>query len=185
MPELPSQRQERFCQHAAAGMTNDAAYTSAGYKPNRGNAARLKAKERIRNRIAEIQGETSKQIQAVTVRQATITRQYLIDALIENIEKSLARQPVPVGAEMTPMYVYRGEVANNAIKMAGSEVNLFKDRVEVTSKMDFSDLSDDELLQRLRDETDALIRERAERAAKNGEALQLERKARANSCDEG
>jgi hypothetical protein len=67
-------------------------------------------------------------IQAVLVKQATITKQYLVDALIENIEKSLARQPVPVGAEMTPMYVYRGEVANNAIKMAGSEV--IKERPE-------------------------------------------------------
>jgi hypothetical protein len=28
--------------------------------------------------------------------------------------------------------VYRGDVANTVIKKAGSEVNLFKDRVEVT-----------------------------------------------------
>jgi phage terminase small subunit len=184
MPELPSQRQERFCLHAATGMTAEQAYVAAGYKPNRGNPSRLKGRDSIRQRIAEIQREISSKMQQVVVQHAVITRQYLVDALLENIEKSLGRQPVPVGAEMTPMYVYRGEVANNAIKMAGSEVNLFKDRVEVTSKMDFSDLSDDELLQRLRDETDALIRERAERAAENGEALLLERKARAKGDHE-
>jgi hypothetical protein len=68
--------------------------------------------------------------------------------------------------------------------MAGLEVGLFKDKAEVTHRMDFDDLSDDELLMRLRDETDALIRERAERAAENSAALLLERKARANGDDD-
>jgi hypothetical protein len=50
--------------------------------------------------------------------------------------------------------------------------------------MDFSDLSDEALLIKLRDETEALLQERPQRAADNGEALLLERKARANSSDE-
>jgi len=57
-------------------------------------------------------------------------------------------------------YIYRGEVVNNALKMAGGEVNLFRDKAEVTYKMDFSDLSDEELILRLRDETEALLREK-------------------------
>jgi hypothetical protein len=108
--------------------------------------------------------------------QATITRQYLVDALMENIEKSLARQPVPVGAEMTPMYVYHGEAANTAIKMAGLEVGLFKDKAEVTHRMDFEDLSDEQLLIRLRDETEALLLERRERAARANGADESARK---------
>jgi hypothetical protein len=87
-------------------------------------------------------------------------------------------------ADCVPTYVYRGEAVNTAIKMAAIEVGLFKDRSEITHKMDFADLSDDELLLKLRDETDALIRERAERAAKNGETLLLERKARDRGDDE-
>jgi hypothetical protein len=102
----------------------------------------------------------------------------------QNVEKSLGRQPVKTGADGVPTYAYRGEAANTAIKMAAIEVGLFKDRAEATHRMDFDDLSDDELLQQLRDETDALIRERTERAAENGEALLLERKARANGDDE-
>jgi hypothetical protein len=39
-------------------------------------------------------------------------------------------------------------------------VNLFRDKAEVTHQMDFSDLSDEELLLRLRDETEALLREK-------------------------
>jgi hypothetical protein len=57
MPELPSQRQERFCQYAVTGMTDEQAYAAAGYKPNRGNPSRLKAKDSIRKRIVEIQRE--------------------------------------------------------------------------------------------------------------------------------
>ena len=160
MPELPSQRQERFCQHAVAGMTDEQAYVAAGYRPNRGNPSRLKAKDSIRQRIVEIQREISSKTQQVVVQQATITRQNLVDALIENIEKSLARRPVKQGLSGNEHYLYRGEVANTAIKMAGLEVGLFKDKAEVTHWMDFSDLSDEELLLRLRDETEALLREK-------------------------
>jgi hypothetical protein len=160
MPELPSQRQERFCQYAVTGMTDEQAYAAAGYKPNRGNPRRLKAKDSIRQRIAEIQREISSKTQQVVVEQDTITRQYLVDALIENIEKSLGRQPVKIGADGVPTYTYRGEVANNGIKMAGGECGMFKDKAEVTHRMDFDDLSDEQLLLRLRDETEALLLEK-------------------------
>jgi hypothetical protein len=44
--------------------------------------------------------------------------------------------------------------------MAGGEVGLFRDRTEITHRMDFSDLSDEQLLKRLRDETEALLLEK-------------------------
>jgi hypothetical protein len=91
-----------------------------------------------------------------------MSRQYLVDALIENVEVALGRRPVKLGPAAIPVeqYVYRGEVVNSAVKMAGSEVGLFQDRAEITHRMDFSDLSDEELLIRLRDETEALLLER-------------------------
>jgi hypothetical protein len=149
-------------------MTDEQAYVAAGYKPNRGNPSRLKAKDRIRQRIAEIQRKISSKMQQVVVQQATITRQNLVDALIENIEKSLARRPVKQGLSGDEHYLYRGEVANTAIKMAGLEVGLFKKKAEVTHRMDFSDLSDEELLIRLRDETEALLLERRAAGLDNG-----------------
>ena len=54
MPILKNPRHERFCQALAKGETADQAYVTAGYKENRGNAARLKAKQNVLNRVAEI-----------------------------------------------------------------------------------------------------------------------------------
>ena len=154
MPPLPKQQEEAFSQNIARGMPNQDAYEAAGYKRNRGNAARLKAKERVRKRITELQTQSHQKIQAAVVKQATITRQHLVEALIENLDIALGRRPVKIGADGAPTYLYRGEAVNTAIKMAANGVGLFKDRAEVTHRMDFSDLSDEELLLRLRDETE-------------------------------
>jgi phage terminase small subunit len=61
-PSLPDQapltnpRHEAFALALAAGASADAAYVAAGYRRNRGNAARLKANESIQRRVAEISG---------------------------------------------------------------------------------------------------------------------------------
>jgi hypothetical protein len=91
-----------------------------------------------------------------------MTRQHLVDALLENLDISLGRRPVKLGPAAIPVeqYVYRGETANTAIKMAGTECGLFQEKTEVTHRMNFDDLSDEELLLRLRDETEALLLER-------------------------
>lgn len=54
MPALSNPKHERFAQALAKGETADAAYVSAGYEENRGNATRLKANESIEARVAEI-----------------------------------------------------------------------------------------------------------------------------------
>ena len=63
MPILRSAKHERYCQNRVEGQTIDAAYTNAGYKPNRGNAARLNAKESIRARISELQGNAAELVE--------------------------------------------------------------------------------------------------------------------------
>jgi hypothetical protein len=45
-----------------------------------------------------------------------LTRQCLLDALLENVEKALGRRPVRVGEEGREFYVYRGDVANTALR---------------------------------------------------------------------
>ncbi len=62
MTILQNARDERVAQNLAKGMSADAAYTAAGYKPHRGNASRKRAKENIVRRVAELQGSTAKQI---------------------------------------------------------------------------------------------------------------------------
>lgn len=54
MQPLANPRHEAFAQALAKGTTADAAYVEAGFKPNRGNAIRLKANECIRLRVAAL-----------------------------------------------------------------------------------------------------------------------------------
>ena len=54
MGVLKNARHETFSQGLARGMTADAAYVNAGFKSNRGNAARLNSNESIKARVEEI-----------------------------------------------------------------------------------------------------------------------------------
>jgi phage terminase small subunit len=68
MPVLKNARHEKFAQELAKGKTADEAYQLAGFKPNRGNAARLNANESIRERLAEIQGKGALKAEATVER---------------------------------------------------------------------------------------------------------------------
>jgi phage terminase small subunit len=59
MPVLKNARHERFAQELAKGSTADDAYATAGFKANRGNAATLKAKQSISDRVDEILGRAA------------------------------------------------------------------------------------------------------------------------------
>jgi len=87
MGEIQNPRYERFAQELAAGKTADAAYEAAGYRKHRGNAARLSANERIKNRVREIQ--------AVGAERAAVTVQSLID---EAEEARIKAMDAPNGA---------------------------------------------------------------------------------------
>lgn len=63
MPVLPNPRHESFAQALAKGKTADEAYALAGFKPNRGNAATLKAKQSILDRVAELQQKGAKKVE--------------------------------------------------------------------------------------------------------------------------
>ncbi len=54
MPVLGNARHERFARWLFEGKSADEAYTLAGFTANRGNAARLKANEAVKARIAEL-----------------------------------------------------------------------------------------------------------------------------------
>jgi hypothetical protein len=63
---LPNARHEQFAQQLAQGKDADEAYALAGYKPNRGNAATLKAKQSISARVTQLQAKAAKKV-AVSV----------------------------------------------------------------------------------------------------------------------
>ena len=81
MPTLSNAKHEYFAQELAKGKTADEAYQLAGYKANRGNAATLKAKQNISDRVAEI-------MERKAVR-AEVTVSVLSDMLFE--DRKLAR----------------------------------------------------------------------------------------------
>ncbi|MEJ5018892.1 hypothetical protein WH297_03955 [Ochrobactrum vermis] len=59
MPVLKNAKHEIFAKGLAEGLTADEAYQRAGFKPNRGNAIRLKANENILKRIDEIRSRVA------------------------------------------------------------------------------------------------------------------------------
>ncbi|WP_236761824.1 hypothetical protein [Agrobacterium tumefaciens] len=63
MPVLKNARHEQFAQGLAKGQTADEAYQKAGFKPNRGNAATLKANQSILDRVAELQSKSVKKVE--------------------------------------------------------------------------------------------------------------------------
>jgi len=68
MPVLKNARHEKFAQALAKGKTADEAYQEAGFKPNRGNATRLKANESISSRVDEIVGRSAEKAEATVER---------------------------------------------------------------------------------------------------------------------
>jgi hypothetical protein len=149
MPVLKNQRQELFAQGLAAGKSASLAYEEAGYVPNRGNASILKAKQNIIDRVLELQRQQQERI--------VLSRQSIVDALLENIEKALGRRPLKVGPDGEQVFIYRGDVANTAIRLAGLECGLFTERKEINYAREFAKYSDAELVQILEQEAQALL----------------------------
>ncbi len=68
MPNPKNTRHEAFAQARVAGLTIDAAYVEAGYKPNRSNAARMNANEHIQKRIRELQAAAAERAEIDAAR---------------------------------------------------------------------------------------------------------------------
>ncbi len=79
---LSNARWEAFAQGLSKGETADQAYQSAGYKPNRGNATRLKANESIQARLAELQERGQ--------RMTDMTKERLTEMLLQDREDARA-----------------------------------------------------------------------------------------------
>lgn len=155
MTVLSNPRHERFAQELAKGKTADEAYQLAGYQENRFNASRLKTNEHIKARVAELQARATEGV--------VLTKQWVLERLIENAERAMQRQSVETEGGEIVEYRYEGSVANRALELLGKEVGMFIDRKEVrTGALD--EINQDEL-DRLRAE---LAAERLRRAGTAG-----------------
>lgn len=145
MPVLTNPRWEAFAAGLAKGKTGDQAYQDAGYAPNRGNAARLKANESILARMAELR--------EMVVEKATVDRAWVLARLVENANRALQALPV-LDNEGNPTgeYRYEGSVANRALELVGKEFGMFVERKESGKPGDFAALDRTALEARLYDE---------------------------------
>lgn len=130
---LSNQRHELFAQALAAGKTADEAYKAAGYKPNRGNAATLKANQSVQSRVEELQAKHAEKIE--------ITVELLTNMLID--DHAQAKELGQTSA------------AISAVNSIGKLHGLIIDRKEVkTGRLD--ELSDAEIAALIREENPGL-----------------------------
>ena len=129
MPSLSNPKHERFAQALAKGETATAAYVSAGYEPNDGNAARLKGNDRIEARVAEI-------LERAATR-AEITVASISDRLLKIAEKCERT------SEANKLGVARATLMDVA-KLNGLVVDRSKNDTTIRN-VDLSGLSDEEL----------------------------------------
>lgn len=123
MPVLKNARHERFAQELAKGKSADEAYQTAGFKPNRGNASKMKANQIILKRLEEIQERMTTAI--------VINREYVVDRLKQNVERAMQFEEVKdTKGNGTGEFRYEGSVANKALELLGKDIGMFKERVE-------------------------------------------------------
>jgi phage terminase small subunit len=119
MPILPNNRHELFAQGLAKGLSADAAYQAAGYKPNRGNAATLKANQSISKRVEELQ--------AAAAAKTVLSRQWVIERLVETVERAMQAVPhLDHEGNPTGVFTYQGNVAIKALELLGKELGMFQ-----------------------------------------------------------
>src|SRR4029453_19569388 len=110
-------KQHLFAHGLPKGRSADAASQAAGYKPHRGNAARLRANEIIQRRIAEILGKAAEKAEVNKER------------LKETVERAMQAVPhLDHEGNPTGVYTYQGNVANKALEMLGRELGMFAQR---------------------------------------------------------
>lgn len=132
MPTLPNARHERFAQELATGKSAAESYETAGFKPNRHNAATLARGQHILDRVSEILSERERmhgQSTAKAVEKMALTKEWVIANLMENAQRALQHEAVKDSEGNTiGEYRYDGSVANRALELLGKELGMFIDR---------------------------------------------------------
>ena len=147
MPALKNAKMERFAQNIAAGMGVSKSYWEAGYKgtPHSVNVAssKMHARPEVKERIQELL-ERRSLIPDQSLAKATITREWVLEHLILNVQRAM--QIIPPTKD-GGMFRYEGSVANKALELLGKEVGMFVDRKEVGAPGEFAELDAEGLKQ--------------------------------------
>ena len=158
VPALENTRHELFAHELAKGMTIDEAYQHAGYKPNRANAASLKAKEHISTRANEL---IAIRYQVETVDRAWVLRE------LQTLYK-LTSTPKDSDPTWSPA------TAKGLLELIGKEHSMFVDRKIIGIKR-LDQMGNDELRHiagQVIDELDAQVTEDGEVRAVEAELIE-------------
>ena len=117
---LLSQRQETFCQAVARGEPVAKAYATAGYPASKGNAYRLRLRERVAARINEL----------VAARTAEAQRQALSAAERAGLDHFWVMRRLRTNAVLAAR---RGDTAasNRAAELIGKHMGMFIDKKQI------------------------------------------------------
>jgi hypothetical protein len=159
MPALENERWEIYAQGLASGLSQGRAYIAAGYFPSAASASRLSRNVKVLDRVSELKQRSADRV--------ALSKCYVLEAVVENLEKALGRRPVrvtsrqKVGEEyqnvQSNVFLYRGDVANAALKLLGAELGLFTDRKEAGIRSDYDNMSDEELARRMQESARLLL----------------------------
>lgn len=117
MPALENPKHERFAQALTKGKTADEAYVLAGYKENRGNAATLKAKQNILDRVAELQDAASMRAE-VTIASLIQEAADIQEAAKADKQYSAATAALTAKAKLAGLWVDKNENTNRNVDPA-------------------------------------------------------------------
>ena len=118
---LPKNKHELFAQGLAKGLGIGAAYKAAGYKPSPAAATRLSKNVKLQERAAELQ--------APSAERATVTRQWMLERLKQNVERCMQATPVlDHEGNPTGKYKFAGNAANKALELLGKALGMFTKR---------------------------------------------------------
>lgn len=121
MPILSNPRHEKFAQELATGKSATEAYINAGFRASRQNAGRLKTKDDIVTRVAELQGNAAR---STEVSIQSLIRE-LDDAINVAKEKGQAQAMVSAAglkAKLTGLMVDKQEVRLTNVGSANQSV---------------------------------------------------------------
>jgi phage terminase small subunit len=143
MPVLRNPKHELFSQGLASGLSQEQAYERAGYVPDSGHAARLAGQGSIRQRVSEILAPGAERLTERAVEgvdRVHLTKQWVLERLIENASRAMQAVPVMSKDGPTGEYKYDGSVANRSLELLGKELGMFVDRKESGAPGEFANI---------------------------------------------
>lgn len=83
---------------------------------------------------------------AKAVEKTALTKQWVIERLVENVERAMQAKEVMTSDDTgTGEYQYNGTVANRALELLGKEMGMFIERREVGEPGEFDRMTEEEL----------------------------------------